>query len=141
MNNISKIIFAVVMGGSSLYATAQTQTPSQNLDVKPITKLGNDTIVVNTTTLAQDVIGYRSATPLEIFIKSGKIVKVEALKNQETPKYFVRIKKELLPKYEDMKVSKVSSTPVDAITGCTMSSVAVFENVKRGIEYYEKNKK
>lgn len=129
------------MGGSSLYATAQTQTPSQNLDVKPITKLGNDTIVVNTTTLAQDVIGYRSATPLEIFIKSGKIVKVEALKNQETPKYFVRIKKELLPKYEGMKVSKVSSTPVDAITGCTMSSVAVFENVKRGIEYYEKNKK
>lgn len=129
------------MGGSSLYATAQTQTPSQNSDAKPITKLGNDTIVVNTTTLAQDVIGYRSATPLEIFIKSEKIVKVEALKNQETPKYFVRIKKELLPKYEGMKVSKVSTTPVDAITGCTMSSVAVFENVKRGIEYYEKNKK
>ena len=34
------------------------------------------TYVVNTTTLAQDVKGYIGATPVEIYIKKNKIVKV-----------------------------------------------------------------
>ena len=120
------------------FASAQnTASPS---DAKPLVTQADGTIVINTTTLAEDVKGYRASTPLEIYIKSGKIVKVEALKNQETPKYFINIKKELLPKYEGMKVNKVASTQVDAVTGATLSSNAVKENVKRGIEYYQKNK-
>jgi len=120
------------------FVSAQnTASPS---DAKPLVKQADGTIVINTTTLAEDVKGYRSTTPLEIYIKSGKIVKVEALKNQETPKYFVPMKKELLPKYEGLKVNKVATTQIDAVTGATLSSNAVKENVKRGIEYYQKNK-
>ena len=52
--------------------------------------------VVNTTTLGKKVTGYVSTTPLKIYIKKNKVVKVEALKNQETPKYFARVKKQML---------------------------------------------
>ena len=45
------------------------------------------TYVVNTTTLADDVKGYIESTPVEVYIKKNKIVKVVLLKNQETPKY------------------------------------------------------
>ena len=136
--SFSRTAMALAMSFVAVAVSAQNQTPAA--DAKPFVKQADGTVVVNTTTLAEDVKGYRSTTPLEIYIKSGKIVKVEALRNQETPKYFINIKKELLPKYEGMKVNKVATTQVDAVTGATLSSVAVFENVKRGIDYYQKNK-
>ena len=98
------------------------------------------TFVVNTTTLAQDVEGYNGPTPVEIYIKKNKIVKVVLLKSQETPKYTARIKKQMLPAYEGQKVSKNKYAEVDALTGATFTSDAVKENVKRGLEYYWKHK-
>ncbi len=98
------------------------------------------TYVVNTTTLAQDVEGYNGPTPVEIYIKKNKIVQVVLLKSQETPKYNARIKKQLLPQYEGVKVGKNKSVEVDGLTGATFTSDAVKENVRRGLEYYWKNK-
>ncbi|MBP5277908.1 MAG: FMN-binding protein [Prevotella sp.] len=105
-----------------------------------MTKMADGTYVVNTTTLASDVKGYRSTTPLNIYIKNGKVEKVEALKNQETPKYFVQVKNAILSKWNGEKVAKAVKLKVDGVTGATMSSDAVKENVKRGLEYYQKNK-
>ena len=98
------------------------------------------TYVVNTTTLTQDVEGYNGPTPVEIYIKKNKIVKVVLLKSQETPKYNARIKKQMLPAYEGQKVSKNKYAEVDGLTGATFTSDAVKENVKRGLEYYWKHK-
>lgn len=96
--------------------------------------------VVNTTTLAADVEGYVGATPLKIYIKKNKILRIEALKNQETPKYFLKVKKQLLPQWNGMTVKKALKADVDGVTGATFSSDAVKENVKRGLQYYQKNK-
>ncbi|MBQ8657399.1 MAG: FMN-binding protein [Prevotella sp.] len=98
------------------------------------------TYIVNTTTLAKDVRGYRGSTPLKIYIKKNKIEKVEALKNHETPDYFEEVEAVLLPKWKGMTVKKALTTEVDGVTGATFSSKAVKENVKRGLEYYQKNK-
>ena len=98
------------------------------------------TYVVNTTTLAQDVDGYIGPTPVEVYIKKNKVVKVVMLKSQETPKYNARVKKEMLPLYEGQKISKKSTVEVDGVTGATFTSDAVKENVKRGLEYYWKHK-
>ena len=96
--------------------------------------------VVNTTTLSKDVIGYMDATPLKIYIKKDKIEKVEALKNQETPKYFLRVRKQMLDKWNGMKVNDALKANVDGVTGATMSSDAVKENIRLGLEYYKKHK-
>lgn len=96
--------------------------------------------VVNTTTLSKDVIGYMDATPLKIYIRKDKIEKVEALKNQETPKYFLRVKKQMLDKWNGMKVNDALKANVDGVTGATMSSDAVKENIRLGLEYYKKHK-
>ena len=98
------------------------------------------TYIVNTTTLAQDVEGYNGPTPVEVHIKKNKIVKVVLLKSQETPKYNARIKKELLPKFENVKVAKNKTPEVDGVTGATFTSDAIKENVRRALEYYWKNK-
>lgn len=96
--------------------------------------------VVNTTTLGQKVTGYIGATPLKIYIKGNKVMKVVALKNQETPKYFAKVKKKLLDSWNGKKVKAASKMKVDAITGATFSSKAVIKNVQLGLDYYQKNK-
>lgn len=100
----------------------------------------NGMTVVNTTTLAKDVRGYRGTTPLKIYIKKNKIVKIEALKNRETPDYFEEVQEVMLPKWNGMTVKKALKAQVDGVTGATMSSNAVRENVHRGLEYYQQHK-
>ena len=132
MKNLLKMmmLFVALLGAQQMNA--------QTKDV--MTKNADGTYVVNTKTLAPKVIGYRGATPLNIYIKNDKVEKIEAQKNQETPKYFALIKKELLGKWNGKKVSKAIKMKVDGVTGATMSSDAVKENVKKGLEYYQKNK-
>ena len=121
-------------------ATMGTTAIAGKTQSSAMTKKADGTYVVNTTTLASDVKGYRSTTPLNIYIKNGKVEKVEALKNQETPKYFAQVKNAILSKWNGQKVAKAAKMKVDGVTGATMSSDAVKENVKRGLEYYQKNK-
>lgn len=98
------------------------------------------TYVVNTTTLADDVEGYNGTTPLEIHIKKNKIVKVVLLKSMETPKYNAKVKKQMIPLYENVKLKKGKKVEVDGVTGATFTSEAVKENVQRGLDYYWKHK-
>lgn len=109
-------------------------------DNTPITQV-KDTTVINTTTLAADVEGYAGPTPLKIYIRKGKVEKVVALKNIETPKYFALIKRELLNKWNGLTVKQAATQDVDVITGATYTSEAVIENVRRGLNYYNKSGK
>lgn len=97
--------------------------------------------IVNTTTLSKNVQGYNGPTPLKIYIKDDKIQKIEALPNEETPGFFARVQGGLLNKWNGMTVKQATSTKVDAISGATYSSDAVKENVRLGLEYYQKHKK
>ena len=103
-------------------------------------KAKDGTYVVNTTTLAKDVKGYMGATPVEVYIKKNKIVKVVMLKSQETPKYNARVKKNMLPLYEGVKITKKSTVDVDGVTGATFTSNAVKENVTHALQYYWQHK-
>jgi len=108
-------------------------------DEKVMTKEDGMT-VINTTTLGKDVIGYEGATPLKVYIKKNMVVKIEALKNQETPKYMAMVKKQLLGKWDGMKVNDALQQQVDGVTGATFSSEAVKENVRLALEYYKNHK-
>lgn len=100
----------------------------------------NGMTVINTTTLGKDVQGFLGTTPVKIYIQKNKVVKIEALKNQETPKYFLKVKKALLEKWNGLKVKDAKTLKVDAVTGATYSSQAVIENVKLGLDYYQSHK-
>ena len=106
---------------------------------QPITKNGKQ-VIINTTTIAADIKGYNGPTPLKIYITNNKIDKIEALPNQETPKYFFKVKKQMLGQWDGMAVSEAAKAKVDAVTGATMSSECLNKTVQRGLEYYKKNK-
>ena len=115
--------------------TLQGYTPADEVMTKE-----DGMVVINTTSLSKDIVGYSDATPLKIYIKKNKVVKVEALKNMETPKYFVKVKNQLLTKWNDLKVTDAQKQKVDVVTGATLSSDAVIKNVQLGLEYYQKHK-
>ena len=98
------------------------------------------TYVVNTTSLAQDVEGYNGPTPVEVYIKKNKIVKVVPLKTMDGAKYVAKVKKGLLPKYEGAKIKKCVVPEVDGVTGATFTSDAMKENIRRAVDYYFKHK-
>jgi electron transport complex protein RnfG len=127
---MKKTLLSVLLAVAFVTASAQ--------DVMRKEKDG--TYVVNTTTLAQDVEGYNGPTPVEVYIKKNKIVKVVPLKSQEGPKYVAKVKKDMLPKYEQMNVKKGTVQDVDAVTGATFTSQAVQENIRRAVAYYKKHK-
>lgn len=99
------------------------------------------TYIVNTTTIANDVEGYAGPTPVEVYIKKNKIVKVVPLKTMDGPKYVAKVKNGMLTKYEGMKIEKKAPLPkVDGVTGATFTSDAMREHINRAIEYYKKHK-
>ena len=126
----------VACAAVALATTLMSLRPADEIVTKE-----NGATVINTTTLADDVEGYAGPTPLKIYVKAGKVEKIEALKNIETPKYWALIKRDLLGKWNGMAVKKAATQKVDVITGATYTSEAVIENVKRGLEYYNKSGK
>ena len=94
-----------------------------------------DTLVVNTTELCKEVIGYNGPTPLKISVVNGVVVSVEALPNTETPRFFDRVVASgLLNAVVGKKVSEAVEMPLDAVTGATFSSEAVIQNLRAGLK-------
>ena len=128
--------FSLILGAS--FALFSLPLISASTEDQVITQ-ENGVTIVNTTSLTKDVKGFKGATPVKIFIKKNKVVKVEALPNQETPRFFDKVKP-LLKYWEGKPVSKAIEDEPDAITGATYSSDAIMKNVQVGLEYYNVHK-
>ncbi len=96
------------------------------------------TVVVNTTVLARDITGYAGTVPLEIYIKDGTVMKVAALKNQETPEFFEEASV-LLERWNGKPLEEAASLEVDAVSGATFTSKAIVGNMRRGLQYARKH--
>lgn len=136
MNKQTKLVSFI----SSLLLTVSLSAAAQAKSDNVITK-ENGATVINTTTLADDVEGYAGPVPLKIYIKKDKIEKIEPLKNIETPKYWALIKRDLINKWNGLTVKKAATQQIDVVTGATITSEAVIENVQRGLDYYNKKGK
>lgn len=99
--------------------------------------VAGDTIVINTTEIGKDIIGFNGPVPVEIFVSQGRVVKVNALPNSETPRFFARIMV-LLDKWNGLTVEEASELQVDAVAGATFSSKALIGNVRCGLAQLQK---
>ena len=131
-----KVTSRLLFGIAAVAFTATLMSASRNDGV--ITK-ENGMTVINTTELTRDVKGFKGSTPVKIYIKKNKVVKVEALPNQETPRFFDKVKP-LLKYWEGKSVDKAIKDEPDAITGATYSSDAIMKNVQIGLEYSKAHK-
>ena len=91
--------------------------------------------VINTETLGKEVLGYAGPTPVEITVKNGKIEKIEALPNVESPGFFQRVKESaIFTALVGKTIEEASEVQLDAVSGATYSSKAVIENIRLGLK-------
>ena len=96
---------------------------------------GPDTLKINTTDLGADIIGFNGPTPVEISVYDGVITGIQALPNQETPRFFQRVLESgLLQKMVGKTVEEAKEMELDAVTGATFSSEALIKNIRLGLE-------
>ena len=96
---------------------------------------GPDTLKVNTTELAADVLGFNGPTPVEISICKGVITDIKVLPNQETPRFLERVLESgLLKSLIGKTPEEARKAKLDAVTGATFTSNALIENVRRGLK-------
>lgn len=93
------------------------------------------TVVINTEKLGKEVLGYAGTTPVEITVTNGRIEKIEALPNAETPSFFQRVKDSgIFTALNGKTVEEASKVQLDAVSGATFSSKAVIENIRLGLK-------
>lgn len=131
MKKTAKILIAV-LALVALATAAVVMFPALGQNMK-----ANNKVVVNTTELCKDVLGHHATTPVEITIVGGKIESVKALPSEETPSFYVEAVK-VLDAFKGMTVKQALEAEVDAISGATMSSDALIENVKAGLKTLQK---
>ena len=126
-------ILAVLGVSAALVLTASTISQ----DVQTKKTLDDGTVVINTTTIGSKIYGYRDVTPVEISLKGGKVVKVEALPNYETPDYFKLLTDgKLFDSWNGLTPEKALAKEVDAVSGATFSSKGIIDNVREGLKFY-----
>lgn len=106
-----------------------------------MTRLKDGTYVVDTSGLGENVKGFRGPTPLKVYIKNNKVTEIEFLPNQETPRFFDRLRGAFQECWNGQTAAKAATLEPDGYTGATFSAEAVTENVRIALEYYQKNKK
>lgn len=94
--------------------------------------------VIFTGEIAKKVIGYSGNTPLNITVKGGKIEKIEALPNQETPQYMRKAAAKVFPQFEGLTVDQALKVKADAATGATYTSEALIKNIQMGLQQVKK---
>lgn len=95
----------------------------------------NKSFVVNTEKLGKEVMGYAGRTPVEIHVVEGRIEKIVALPNSETPAYFQRVQESpIFTSLVGKTVKEASEVQLDAVSGATWSSKAVIENIRLGLK-------
>ena len=126
----------LIAGIGALLVSVSVVTPSCGSSAAK----GPDTLKVNTTEIGSSIIGYNGATPVEISIYKGKITKIKALPNQESPRYLQEVLSSgLLDKLVGKTVKEAKETKLDAVSGATYTSSALIENIQLGLEQVKEN--
>lgn len=122
------MLMTIILGIQSFIANDDTMTKE------------NGVYIINTTELGKNIEGYNGPTPLKVYINKNKVEKIEFLKSMESPKYYAKVKKALIDKWNNLKVNDAKKLQVDAVTGATYSSEAVIKNVQLALDYYQNHK-
>lgn len=94
----------------------------------------DDNLVINTSSLCRDVIGYGGQVPVRIFIHDGRIDSIQPLPNSETPEFFAGLREEgLISAFNGKTLQEAAAMHPDGVSGATFSSQAFLTNVAAGI--------
>lgn len=119
------LLITVLAWGMTLQSEAKTKKNSSGN--------ANTAKVVYTGEIGKKIIGYNGPTPLNITIKGGKVTAIEALSNQESPRYMAKAQEKVFPQYIGKTIDEGIALKADAATGATYTSNALIQNIQLGL--------
>lgn len=89
-------------------------------------------IIVNTSPYSDEIYGYNSITPLNIFLNADdEIFEVEICENRESWGYLKKvINNGFLDSWDGLTPEEAANHHVDAVSGCTYSSTAIAQSLQ-----------
>ena len=118
--------------GHDLTATARPSPASPDT----ATRISPDgATVINTSTLGAELSGYGGPVPIEVFVRDGRIERIEVLPNSETPAFLEAVTDELPARWIGRTVSEADTMAVDVVSGATFTSRALIGNVRLAARY------
>ena len=119
------------------YSVDEIFTQTKETDNTPIeTLLEDGTKVINSASLGKDVAGFGGYTPVSLYVKDGKVVRVEIGENNEDPVYLnTALDNGTISRWIGMSIEEVASSTPDAVSGATLSSVAIGHNIIKAAQY------
>lgn len=104
----------------------------------------NDVIgkVVNTSPFSDEIYGYNSITPLNVYLDADdRIVEVEICENRESRGYLNKvISLGFLDLWDGMTPEEAAKHHVDAVSGCTFSSMAIAQSLQVRMQQLSRQK-
>lgn len=99
--------------------------------------------VVNTSPFSDDIYGYNGITPLTIYLdENDKIFEVELCENRETRGYMNKvINSGYLDLWDGLTPNEAANHNVDAVSGCTFTSISIAESLQIRMQELSKQKK
>ena len=119
--------------GHDLTAPNHLEAPIDTLPTARTTPDG--ATVINTSTLGADLSGYGGPVPLDVYIRDGRIERIEVLPNSETPDFLEAVTDELPARWIGRTVSEADTMAVDVVSGATFTSRALIGNVRLAARY------
>lgn len=130
------LTIAVRRDGRLLGVSTDELLGARSAQTSTVQVLPDGTRVFSSEVLAKDVIGYAGPTPVRVFLKDGRVVKVEAMKNNETPSFNRKVVNTgLLESWNGLSIGDALEHRVDAVSGATYTSVSFITNVKKTLEH------
>ena len=98
--------------------------------------------IVNTSPFSDEIYGYNSTTPLTIFLdENDRISEVEICENRETRGYLNKvINSGYLDLWDGLTPKEAATHNVDAVSGCTFTSIAVAQSLQIRMQDFSKEK-
>lgn len=98
--------------------------------------------VVNTSPFSDEIFGYNGRTPLNIFLDSeGRIFEVEICENKESRGYLNKVVNSgYFDLWDGLTAKEAANHNVDAVSGCTYTSVAVAQSLQLRMQDLAKEK-
>ena len=98
--------------------------------------------IVNTSPFSDEIYGYNSTTPLTIFLdENDRISEVEICENRETRGYLDKvINSGYLDLWDGLTPKEAATYNVDAVSGCTFTSIAVAQSLQIRMQDLSKEK-
>lgn len=123
--------------GSFLGTTAREWVNPQSSDSIPTEWTDKDGVrVISSQNIARGILGYGGTTPVKIYLHDDKIMRIEAVENRENPEFMSSAEDAgLLNRWDGLTAKQALTFHVDAVSGATLTSVALIQTVNRTLEY------